>query len=80
MAKTKVAVTLETETLRRLDRLVKAKRYPSRSQAVEVAVHEQLARIEHRRLAEECAKLDPATEKAFAEEGVTADADSWPEY
>jgi len=80
MPKTKVAVTLETETLRRLDHLVKAKRYPSRSQAVEVAVNEQLARLERRRLVEECAKLEPATEKAFAEEGVAADAESWPEY
>jgi Arc/MetJ-type ribon-helix-helix transcriptional regulator len=62
MAKTKVAVTLDTRTLSRVDRLVKDARYPNRSQAIEAAVTGQLDRLEHRRLAEECAKLDPAAE------------------
>ena len=52
MAKTKVAVTLDTQTLRRVDRLVRDARYPNRSQAIEAAVAEQLARLEGRRLAE----------------------------
>ena len=51
MAKTKVAVTLDTQTLRRVDRLVRDVRYPNRSQAIEAAVAEQLARLEGRRLA-----------------------------
>jgi len=80
MAKSKVAVTLDTEILRRLDRLVRAARYPSRSQAIEAAVAEQLKRLEGCRLAEECAKLDPAAERAMAEEGFGADADAWPKY
>jgi len=80
MAKTKVAVTLDTETLRRVDRLVRDARYPNRSQAIEAAVAEQLARLEGRRLAEECAKLDAAAERALAEEGFGADAAAWPEY
>ena len=80
MAKTKVAVTLDTETLRRVDRLVRDARYPNRSQAIEAAVAEQLARLEGRRLAEECAKLDGAAERALAEEGFGADAAAWPEY
>ena len=66
MAKTKVAVTLDTQTLRRVDRLVRDARYPNRSQAIEAAVAEQLERLEGRRLAEECAKLDPAAERALA--------------
>ena len=33
MAKTKVAVTLDSQTLRRVDRLVRDARYPNRSQA-----------------------------------------------
>lgn len=80
MAKTKVAVTLDTRTLHRVDRLVRDARYPNRSQAIQSAVAEHLDRLEHRRLAEECAKLDPAAERALAEEGLGADAETWPEY
>ena len=80
MAKTKVAVTLDTRTVYRVDRLVRDARYPNRSQAIEAAVAEQLDRLEHRRLAEECAKLDPTAERAMAEEGLGADARTWPAY
>ena len=80
MTKTKVAVTLDIRTLRRVDRLVRDERFPNRSQAIEAAVNGQLDRLEHRRLAEECAKLDPAVERAMADEGIGTDAGSWPEY
>ena len=40
----------------------------------------QLERLEHRRLAVECAKLDPAAERAMAEEGLGLDAAGWPDY
>ena len=80
MSKAKVAVTLDTETLRRVDRLVRDNRYPNRSQAIESAVAAQLERLEGRRLADECAKLDPAAERGMAEEGLSADAGAWPEY
>jgi metal-responsive CopG/Arc/MetJ family transcriptional regulator len=80
MPKSKVAVTLDRVTLQRLDRLVREARYPNRSQAIEAAVAEQMARVERRRLAEECAKLDPAEERALAEEGLSEDAAGWPEY
>ena len=80
MAKAKVAVTLESTTLDRLDKLVKAARFTNRSQAIEIAVEEKLARLERSRLAEECAKLDPEAEKALADQGLEADAESWPEY
>jgi metal-responsive CopG/Arc/MetJ family transcriptional regulator len=80
MAKMKVAVTLDTRTLSRVDRLVKDARYPNRSQAIEAAVNGQLDRLEHRRLAEECAKLDPAAEQALADEGLGVDEGLWPEY
>jgi metal-responsive CopG/Arc/MetJ family transcriptional regulator len=80
MPKAKVAVTLDTQTLRRVDRLVRDARYPNRSQAIEAAIAEQLDRLERRRLIEECAKLDPAAERALAEEGLGADTAGWPEY
>jgi hypothetical protein len=47
---------------------------------IEAAVAAQLERLEHRRLADECAKLDPAAERAMAEEGLGLDAAGWPEY
>ena len=80
MPKTKVAVTLDAALLSRLDRLVRGAVYPNRSQAIEIAVAEKLARLERRRLAEECAKLNPEDERALAEEGLGEDADAWPEY
>ncbi len=80
MARSKVAVSLEEETLRRLDQLVRREVFPSRSQAIQVAVEEKLARLEHTRLARECAKLDPGYEKALAEEGMSEALEQWPEY
>ncbi len=32
------------------------------------------------RFNEECAKLEPAEERALAEEGLAADLSDWPEY
>ena len=80
MAKSKVAVSLDESTLDRLDRLVQKRVFPNRSQAIEEAVAEKLARLEKSRLAQECAKLDPAFEKALAEEGLSEDLAEWPEY
>jgi Arc/MetJ-type ribon-helix-helix transcriptional regulator len=80
MPKSKVAVTLETELLDQLDQLIAADRFPNRSQAIERALAEKLQRMRRTRLAAECAKLNPQEEKALAEEGLRADAESWPEY
>jgi metal-responsive CopG/Arc/MetJ family transcriptional regulator len=80
MPKAKVAVTLESSTLDRLDRFVRAARFANRSQAIEVAVEEKLARLERTRLAQECAKLDPESEKAWAELGLSEDVEAWPRY
>jgi metal-responsive CopG/Arc/MetJ family transcriptional regulator len=80
MARSKVAVSLEGTTLDRLDQLVRNAVFPNRSQAIQVAVDEKLERIERSRLARECAKLDPAYERALAEEGLSEDVSEWPEY
>jgi metal-responsive CopG/Arc/MetJ family transcriptional regulator len=80
MAKAKVAVTLEVDTLKRLDQLVSTARFANRSQAIEAAVDEKLRRLEHRRLADECAKLDPDGERALAEIGLGEDIAAWPPY
>ena len=70
MARSKVAISLDESTLDRLDRLVRKQVFPKRSQAIEEAVTEKLARLEKSRLAQECAKLDPAFEMALAEVGL----------
>ncbi len=80
MAKAKIAVTLDGPVLHRLDRIVHGGLFPNRSQAIEAAVMEKLDRLEHRRLAAECAKLDPAAEQALAEEGLGDDAATCPAY
>jgi metal-responsive CopG/Arc/MetJ family transcriptional regulator len=80
MPKTKVAVTLDERLLDELDRLVARRHFPNRSQAIEVALAEKLARLGRTRLAEEASRLDRDEEKAFAEEGLDAERGSWPEY
>ena len=80
MARRKVAISLDENTLNQLDRLVKAHMFPNRSQAIQEAVAEKISRLDRSRLARECAKVDPAYEKALAEEGLSAELASWPEY
>jgi len=80
MPRSKVAITLEESTLRRLDMLVRQRVFPNRSQAIQSAVEEKLERMDRGRLARECAKLDPAFERALAEEGMSEDLRQWPEY
>ena len=80
MARAKVAISLDESTLGRLDRLVKNQVFPNRSQAIQEAVEEKLSRLDRSRLARECAKLDPASEKSLAEETLSEDLAEWPEY
>lgn len=80
MPKAKVAVTLDTLTLQRVDRLVRDARHPNRSQAIEAALTAYLDRLESRRLMQECARLDTAEERALADEGLGEDLGRWPEY
>jgi metal-responsive CopG/Arc/MetJ family transcriptional regulator len=80
MGKAKIAITLDAEFIGELDRLVKENYFQNRSQAIRDAVSEKLARIRRSRLSMECKKLDPKFEKAMAEDGLSEDADQWPEY
>jgi metal-responsive CopG/Arc/MetJ family transcriptional regulator len=79
MKTTKVAITIDETLLERLDRLVAARRFPSRSRAIQLAVKAQLDRLDRTRLARECAKLDPSEEQSLAEVGADYDLESWPE-
>jgi metal-responsive CopG/Arc/MetJ family transcriptional regulator len=80
MSKEKIAITLDEEFIGELDRLVNQHVFQSRSQAIQEAVSEKLRRMKRSRLAIECAKLQPAFEKAMAEEGMSEDMSQWPEY
>ena len=80
MSTLKVAITIDEKTLTELDRLVKRRVFPNRSRAIQEAVAEKLRRMNRRRLAEECSKLDPQFEKALAEEGFAHELVEWPEY
>lgn len=80
MPRAKVAITIDEDLLKRLDRLVDEGRFQNRSRAVEEAVQKRLEQIELTRLARESSKLDLVYEQALAEEGLTGDLTEWPEY
>lgn len=80
MGTSKVAITLDEELLERIDRLVAERKFPSRSRAIQLAVQAQIDRLDQRRLARECAKLNPKYEQQLAEHGASYDLESWPEY
>lgn len=80
MATSKIAITIDQNTLSRLDLLVKSQLFPNRSRAIQEAVAEKLERLEKNRLARECAKLDPNFEQDLSEEGFETEMDEWPEY
>lgn len=70
MGKAKIAITLDEEYIEQIDRLVVKHIFQNRSQAVQEAVGDKLQRIKRSWLSKESAKLNPAFEKAMAEEGL----------
>lgn len=80
MSKAKIAITLDGKIVDRIDRLVQKKAFTNRSQAIEEALQEKLARLDKSRLARETAKLDPEYERALAEEGIEQDSSEWPVF
>ena len=50
MSSVKVAITIDRETLSRVDGLVSRSVFPNRSRAIQAAVAEKLARLERSRL------------------------------
>jgi len=79
MTTDKVAITIDRQVLKRLDRLVAEKRFPNRSRAIQEAVEEKLSRMDRTRLAREAGKLDRRFEQRLADEGMPGEAE-WPEY
>ena len=75
----KIAVSLDPQMLKEVDKLVERGFSPSRSSLIQDALAEKLQKIRRVRLARECAKLEEAAEQAAAEEFLPGEA-SWPEY
>jgi len=73
---TRVAITIDEKTLIRLDRMVAARKFPSRSRTMQDVVEEKLNRMEKGRLARECCKLDVEFERAIAEGGKVQPMDA----
>jgi metal-responsive CopG/Arc/MetJ family transcriptional regulator len=80
MGKSKIAITLEKQSIGELDQLVKEEVFQSRSQAIQEAVSDKLLRLKKTRLIAESAKLKQAFERQLAEEGLATDVKEWPEY
>ena len=76
----KIVLTLDRKLVRAIDRCVKSGLYRSRSHAVEQAVREKLDRDRRWRLSAEAKKLDRNEEGVLAEEGMTGEFVTRPEY
>lgn len=80
MSVAKVTISIDQSLLNRIDRLVKVRIFPNRSQVIQEAVEEKIARMDRTRLARECAKLHPDDEQALADECFAGEVAQWPEY
>ncbi len=80
MAALKIAITMDEQLVKKIDRMVKKHVFPNRSKAIQQAVKENMVRLDKNRLAEECSKLNPKLEQSLAEEGMHMEAEEWPEY
>lgn len=79
MPAAKIAISIDPEDLLQVDDLVRRGVAASRSQLIQRVVHEELARLNRTRLAQECAKLDPEAERAEAESWFPSES-PWPRY
>lgn len=80
MVASKVTISIEPHLLEQVDQLVQNRVFSNRSQAIQAAVQEKLARLHKTRLAQECANLDPQEEQEWADLGLASEAESWPRY
>ncbi len=80
MPSVKVAITVDRDSLKELDRMVAEGQFPNRSRGFQAALDEKLARSRRTRLAAECAHLEPAEERALADEVLAGESGQWPRY
>ncbi len=72
----KIAITIDSAWVAKLDRLVRENKFPNRSRAIQTVLAEKLKRIHSTRLAIECSKLGPEFEQSITDEGLDEDLES----
>ncbi len=77
MSESEITIRVDDQLLKRLDRLARERRFPSRSRAIQEAAEEKLRGIDRTRLAREAARSDPSCEQQLADEGLVADLEEW---
>jgi len=77
---TTIEISIDTVLLKRVDQVVNGGSIPTRDHLVQQALSEKIMRLDTAALAQECARLNPSEEQAMADEGLKADAASWPKY
>ncbi|MCL4511459.1 MAG: ribbon-helix-helix domain-containing protein [Bacteroidetes bacterium] len=80
MPVTKIAISMDTKLLHKLDGLVQRRIFPSRSKVIQLAVEEKITKMDKSRVARESAKLRKSEEQSLSEEGSAGDFSEWPEY
>lgn len=80
MPATKIAITMDADIVKQIDRLVREGKYRSRSGAIQDALKDRLRNWRTKRLLEEASKLDPAEERELAEESIHAEGEAWEKY
>jgi len=76
----KIAISMDRDLLKKLDELIEHKKFKTRSHAIQSAIEDKIASLQHYRLEKECAKLDIHFEQQLADEGLGKDQESWPEF
>lgn len=74
MLQAKLAISMDPQLVKRIDMLVAAGAFASRSQAIADAVRRQLAQSRAQRLAEACALEDVGEAQALADELMVGEA------
>ncbi|MBI4824221.1 MAG: ribbon-helix-helix protein, CopG family [Nitrospirae bacterium] len=80
MPATKIAITVEKDIVKQIDRLVREGKYRSRSKAIQDALKGRLMDWRRKRLFEEVSKLDPKEEQDIAEESLHMEDEEWEKY
>ena len=80
MRAAKIAISIESALLERLDHFVENNTFKTRSDAIQTAINQQLKQLERVRLAQECEKLNRIEEQQLADEGLQKDGSEWPEF
>lgn len=76
----RIANSSDPALLKRVDALDRRKLHRGRSEIFQIALSEQLERLNEDALHRECAKLDPAEERTFADAGLSTGLAEWPPY